>query len=49
MSRQEVVGKGGDLMALVLGAERCGRLIDAAPEVDGLPESRALGPLLRTG
>jgi hypothetical protein len=47
MTREEVVAKARDLMTPVLGAERCGKLIQAALNIESLKSVRELRPLLQ--
>jgi 2-methylcitrate dehydratase PrpD len=47
MSRVEVIGKCRDLIAPVLGAETCSRLIDTVLAIEGVRDIRALRPLLQ--
>ena len=47
MTRDEVVAKARDLMTPVLGADRCGKLIDAAMHLERLKSVRDLRPLLQ--
>lgn len=47
MSRQEVIDKCRDLMAPVLGAQQCARLIDATLQLQALQTVAALRPLLQ--
>jgi len=47
MTREEVVAKARDLMTPVLGAERCGKLIQAALNIESLKAVRELRPLLQ--
>ena len=47
MPREEVVAKARDLMTPVLGADRCGKLIDAALNLERVKSVRDLRPLLQ--
>jgi len=47
MSRAEVIGKAGDLIAPVLGRETSARLIETVLAVETVPDIRALRPLLQ--
>ncbi|MGP0072394.1 MAG: MmgE/PrpD family protein [Bryobacteraceae bacterium] len=47
MPREEVVAKARDLMTPVLGADRCGKLIDTALNLERVRSVRELRPLLQ--
>jgi 2-methylcitrate dehydratase PrpD len=47
MPREEVIAKARDLMTPVLGAERCGKLIDVTMNLEKLKSVRELRPLLQ--
>jgi 2-methylcitrate dehydratase PrpD len=47
MTHEELVIKARDLMAPVLGSDKCARLIDAIFEVEKMQDIRALSPLLQ--
>lgn len=47
MTRDEVVGKCRDLMAPVLGADRCARLIESILDLESIKDIRTLRPLLQ--
>jgi 2-methylcitrate dehydratase PrpD len=47
MPREEVIAKARDLMTPILGAERCGKLIQTAMNLEKLKSVRELRPLLQ--
>ncbi len=47
MPREEVIAKARDLMTPILGAERCGKLIDTTMNLEKLKSVRELRPLLQ--
>jgi 2-methylcitrate dehydratase PrpD len=47
MPREEVIAKARDLMTPVLGAERCGKLIQTTLALESLKSVRELRPLLQ--
>jgi 2-methylcitrate dehydratase PrpD len=49
MSRDEVVAKGRELMAPVLGSDRCNRLIEQLLGLEQVKDVRSLRPLLQRG
>jgi 2-methylcitrate dehydratase PrpD len=49
MTREEVVAKARDLMAPVLGAAACSKLIDRLLALDQIKDIRELRPLLQRG
>jgi 2-methylcitrate dehydratase PrpD len=49
MSRDEVVAKGRELMAPVLGSDRCNRLIEQVLGLEQVKDVRSLRPLLQRG
>jgi 2-methylcitrate dehydratase PrpD len=49
MTRAEVIGKAGDLIAPVLGHEASARLIETVLAIETVPDIRALRPLLQRG
>jgi 2-methylcitrate dehydratase PrpD len=47
MSRDEIVAKARDLIVPVLGAETCGKLVDAIFALERIKDIRELRPLLQ--
>jgi len=49
MTREEIVAKGRDLMAPILGTAQCAKLVQRLLELEQVKDIRELRPLLQRG